>query len=556
MSQDTTQVSKQTSQSSIIKVAAYCRVSTGSEEQETSFWNQQSYFEREITKSKDLTLFRLYADRGITGTSLNRREEFSRMLYDAGLDETKINSKKSVFTASHREPQFQQIFVKGTSRFSRNVLVIDVLRELLKKGVHVYFLDINLKFDSIDKEFILNLFLNFSQQESIDKSSKMRFGLAESARKGVIFTNNKIWGYHYSKDSRELTIVEEEAAVVRKVFEMYAEGLGIRRIMNYLEEKGLRSRQGKPFVASFIKRVLSNEKYFGTLVRNKYDTGTVFNKVTPKIKDSDEWQVFENRVPAIISKELFDRCNSIRSGKVNHVNQKGIYKGVSDLASKIICGKCGSSYTRNLDKGRAFYNCSTKKTKGTEHCDNINVQESAINAQIEDIATNGLIAVFASQKDKQLESFRFQIEALQNRIDKPAVEELNLKTSELAELDNEEATLIRLVVKGQVKESLFDELKRDIDAKREVIKTQINTLSQTNEDILYDIDVLETKIFKLNALTVKEEYSREEILDLLSKFMITSEVVSFITKKDRRESTKVKPIITYELSVFDEIVRV
>ncbi|MFC5649011.1 recombinase family protein [Paenibacillus solisilvae] len=539
-----------------IMVAAYCRVSTGSEEQETSFKNQRSYFEREISKSKDLTLYRVYADRGITGTSLNRREEFSRMLYDAGLDETKINNNKSVFTASHREPQFQQIHVKGTSRLARNVLVIDVLRELLKMGVHVYFLDINLKFDSIDKEFMLNLFLNFSQQESIDKSAKTRFGLAESARKGVIYTNNKIWGYQYSKDTRELTIVEEEATVVRKVFEMYAEGLGIRRIMNYLEENGIRSRQGKPFVPSFIKRMLSNEKYYGTLVRNKYNTGTVFNKITPKVKDSDEWQVFENRVPVIISKELFDKCNAIRSGKVNYVNQKGIHKGVSDLAGKIFCGKCGSSYTRNLDQGRAFYNCSTKKTKGTKHCDNINVQESAINAQLDDIATNGLIAVFASQKDKQINAFRSQIEALQNRIDAPAVEELNAKTVEMAELDNEEATLVRLVVKGQVKESLFDELKRDIDAKKEAIQSQINALARTNEDIIKEIEVLESKIAKLDALTVKDEYSREEILDLISKFVITSETVPYITKKEKRLSSKTNPVITYELNIFDDIMRI
>ncbi|KKC46780.1 hypothetical protein VE23_05930 [Paenibacillus sp. D9] len=478
------------------------------------------------------------------------------MLFDAGLDETKINEKKSVFTASNREPLFQQIHVKGTSRFARNVLVIDVLRELLKKGVHVFFLDINLIFDSIDKEFMLNLFLNFSQQESIDKSAKARFGLVESARKGVIFTNNNIWGYQYSKETRELTIVEEEAAVVRKVFQMYAEGLGIRRIINYFEDSGIRSRKNKPFVPSFIKRILSNEKYYGTLVRNKYDTGTIFNKITPKVRESDEWHVFENRVPAIISKELFEKCRDIRSGKVSHVNQKGIYRGTSELASKIICGKCGSSYTRNIDQGRAFYNCSMKKTKGTKHCDNINVQESELNAQIEDIATNGLIAVFVSQKDKQLDAFRFQIEALRSRIDAPTVEELNAKTLELADLDNEEATLVRLVVKGQVKESLFDELKRDIDVKKEDIQKHIDVLARTNEDILNEIEVLEAKITKLGALNVKNEYTREEILDLISRFVITSKEVPFFTKKDNRESSKVKPVITYELSVFDEIVPV
>jgi len=338
-----------------IKAAAYCRVSTNTEEQETSFKNQQSFFQREISKSKECTLFRIYADRGITGTSLSRREEFSRMLHDAGLDETKVE-KKSVFTASRREPLFHRIYVTNTSRFARNVLSIDILRELLLKGVFVHFLDLNIIYDGVDKEFTLNLFLNFSQQESIDKSAKVRAGHAESARKGVIMTTGKTYGYRYIRDTNSLEIVEEEAKVVRDIFKLYSEGYGIRRILGWLEEKKIRSRQGKPFVPSFLKRLLSQEKYYGALVRYKYDTGVVFNKKTPKVTSPDTWVVHENheRIPAIITKELFETCKAIREGKISHINQKGVYRGQSDFAGKIYCAICGNTYTRNIDRGAGF----------------------------------------------------------------------------------------------------------------------------------------------------------------------------------------------------------
>lgn len=538
-----------------IKAVAYCRVSTGSEEQQTSFTNQKAFFEREISKSKEFTLYKIYADQGISGTSLNRREEFKRMLYDAGLDETVLNSKKSVFTASPRKPLFNRIFVKNTSRFARNVLVIDILRELLKKGVYVHFLDINLIFDDISKEFMLNMFLNFSQQESIDKSAKVSFGHKEGARKGVIFTNDRIYGYKYHRESNELTVIEEEAKVVRKIFEMYAEGLGIRRILNYLDENGIKSRQGKSFVPSAIKRMLSQEKYIGVLVRNKYDTGSVFSKKTPVVKDSSDWLVHEGRVPAIITKELFDRVNNARASKVNHINQKGIYKGTSDFAGKIFCGKCGA-YTRNIDKGRAFYNCTLKKHKGTKACDAKNINESDIIEYLDDLRTNGLIAVFARQKDKHIMKLRNQIEELLKRIDTPTLELLEAKNAELAEVDVEVANLTRLAVKGQIKEALFDELKAEIDERRNALVMEIESLSLTNEGIYDEIARLEDRIRQIEALHVKDDYSREEILKLITRFVVTDKIVEFVTKKDNRNSSRREAVLTFELGVFDELSKI
>ncbi|MFC5647838.1 recombinase family protein [Paenibacillus solisilvae] len=503
-----------------IKVVAYCRVSTSTVEQDNSFESQKSYFQREITKNPEYTLYRIYADKGISGTSLNRREEFSEMLHDAGLDETKINQKKTVFTASSREPRFHKIYVKNTSRFARNVMVIDILRELLKKGVHVYFLDINLVFDSIDKEFMLNLFLNFAQQESIDKSQKVKSGMKESAQKGVIFTNKNLYGYTYSTETRDLTIREDEAEVIRKVFTLYSEGIGIRRILNILEADGIRARSGKPFVASFIKRLLSNEKYMGTLVRNKYETGAIFNKISPVVKDESVWQVFENRVPVIVSKELFEACNKLRSSKVSHVNQKGVYRGVSEYAGKIYCAKCGNTYTRNIDEGRVFFNCGLKKTKGKNACDGLNVSLKVLEDMVDQITADGVIRSFALQKGRVYHELMSRIESLQEHIDTPSDDELQVKTKELADAETKGKTLTRLLLNEQISEEEFTELKKEVDDRQTVLRHEIKELSKTNEHLTREIAVIEDKVKQLESLEVKTDYSREEVFDLITKFTV------------------------------------
>lgn len=520
-----------------IKVSAYCRVSTSSEDQANSFENQKTYFERELSKNPDYTLHRIYADRGISGTSLNRREAFAEMLWDAGLDAMVINSKKTVFMASPtREPRFNRIYVKNTSRFARNLLAVEILRELLVKGVHVHFLDIGYVYDGIDKETYIGIFMNFAQAESIDKSQKVKFGLAESARKGVIFTNNKVWGYNYSTVTKELTIIEEEAEVVRKVFMWYSEGIGIRRILNLLEAEGIRARSGKPFVASFIKRLLSQEKYIGTLVRNKYDTGMIFNKQTPKIKDETEWQVFENRVPAIISKELFDACNKLRSSKVSHINQKGVYRGMSEYAGKIYCDKCGNTYTRNIDEGRVFFNCGLKKTKGTKACNNKNVSLSTLEILIDQITADGVLTSFALQKGRVYHELMSKIESLQEHIDTPSDERLQIVRQELSEVVAEESRLVKAYTKGNVPEALYDEMKQEIDERKTVLNREITELNKTNEGLELEIERIQEKVELLEKLEVKDGYSRDEILGLLTKIIV-------------KEDGSVK----YQLGMFSEL---
>lgn len=378
----------------MISVCAYCRVSTSSYDQNNSFENQQLYFNRELLKNPDYSLYRIYADRGVTGTKLHR-EEFDQMLRDAGLDILEVKNDdgylKYVTLPSNRKPLFKYIFVKNTSRFARNVEVSSIFRDLSRMGVYVYFLDLGKSTENEADATYIQIFCSFDERESRDRRTKVLFGIEEGNRKGVIRTNGKIFGYKYIQKENRLEIIEEEAVVVRRIFHLYSEGFGIRQIINILDEEGYKTRQGKRFVKNAISRILDNEKYFGVSNNCKTFLGNdLFDKfTTPRRKEEGEYELIENwKVPAIIEKELFYKCKEIRNGKVNYHNQKGIKKSKTKYAGMIYCETCGSVYVSNSDRGRHFYNCKTKKLRGTAFCDNPNISVKQIENLLFDFMDN------------------------------------------------------------------------------------------------------------------------------------------------------------------------
>lgn len=381
----------------MVSVCAYCRVSTDSRQgdQANSFENQQLYFNRELLKNPDYVLHRIYADRGITGTKLHR-DEFDQMLKDAGLDILEVRNDsgylKYVTLPSNRKPKFQYIFVKNTSRFARNVEVASIFRDLSRMGVYVHFLDLGKSTENEADSTYIQIFCSFDERESRDKRTKVLFGIQEGNAKGVIRTNGKLYGYRYIQKENRLEIVEEEAVVVRRIFNLYADGFGIRQIINILDSEGYTTRQGKRFVKNAIRRILDNEKYFGVSNNCKTYLGNdLFDKfTTPKQKAVGEYELVETwKIPAIIDKELYDRCKVILNSKVNHHNQKGLKKPRTKYAGMIFCDSCGSVYVSNVDDGRHFYNCKTKKLRGTIHCDNPNISEKRIEKLLFDFLNDG-----------------------------------------------------------------------------------------------------------------------------------------------------------------------
>ncbi len=384
-----------------MRVCVYTRVST--DEQAESLKNQAVYFDDYLKKNTHFTPFRedyIFSDLGLTGTKLNNRPSFFEMLRSAGLDVSSVSVAPSVnngnrdgrkkhietvFSLSDRQPLFDLILLKNTSRFARNTLSFDIINKLRRKGVHILFIEQNINTSDISNDFFLKLFQLFDEQDSRDKSLKVKTGIKASNIKNTIRTTSRIYGYIYHKEDNSLEIIPHEAEVIRQIYAYYLDGLGIRQIVNKLTADGITTREGRPFCKSSVRRILTNEKYKGMNALSKYSTGSVFNKFSyPHIVE--QYEVVENdRIPAIVSCEDFDKVQSMFASKVNHKLNKGTYNGISKYNSRVVCGCCGSPYYSNRDRGRIFYVCKNKKMNGTSACDNMNISEKKLDAYLDEV---------------------------------------------------------------------------------------------------------------------------------------------------------------------------
>ncbi len=509
-----------------LRVVGYARVSTDSDEQVTSYNHQQQFFQEEIT-AKGHIFHGIYADKGLTGTKLNNRPEFNKMLHDAGIDIINLNSNKNdirnskkhtVYEVSEREPKFNYIWISNTSRFARNTLSFELISKLRQKEVYIYFIQQGIDTKDISNDVLLKILQVLDENESKDKSEKVKSGIIQSAKNNTIKTNHKLYGYKYIPlPENRLEIIPEEAEVIKTIYNLYAKGYGYRRIIKYLTKNKIFTRQGKEFAQNTIRSILKNEKYYGGNPILKYDSGAVFSKKSPTIKD--EYEVKENdRIPAIINKELFDKCQQIREENTTP-NNKGVYKGMTKYSSMLICNNCHEYYVSNVDRGRQFYNCRTKKMQGKHICDNENISVAKLeklitaegyNKKINYLKSNLIeafkkcIADIESERNKNFEAETFDL-----RIEKQTLNDSIknlLKQSAIATNDN-------------VRKIINEEL-TNISNRIKTIDIEIDKLS--NFDNYIDNQILEINetIQELNNIEIKKQYTDDELFEQIHKIVI------------------------------------
>ena len=339
-----------------MKIAAYCRVSTDKDEQLASLANQKAFF-IEYAKRNGHALFRLYADEGISGTSLKRREAFHRLMRDA------------------RCGYFQAVVVKDISRLSRNTVDFLVsIRELKSMGINVIFLNANM--DSMgDSEFILTLFSAMAQEESANISKRTKFGKRLNAEKGRVPLN--LFGYDRI-DNFTLAINRSEAGIVRKIFSLYNEqGLGCRSISLTLNQDGDKTKHGSEWNARGVRRVLVNPIYKGTLVNHKYEIEDFLTGKQVSIPPEEHF--FHERPEwAIVSSEVFQKAQDIMASRRIQYDsgepfRNGRYSGRHLFSTLIKCQHCGRSFTRKTYtyvNTRVYWRCGTNDQYTAQRCDN------------------------------------------------------------------------------------------------------------------------------------------------------------------------------------------
>ena len=348
------------------RVAAYCRVSTDSEEQLNSYEAQKSYYTQKIEESSDWEMAEIYADEGISGTSMKKRTEFKKMI-----------------TACKRG-RIDLIITKSLSRFARNTVdCLETVRLLKANGIGVYFEKENINTLTESSEFLITLFSGFAQAESESLSKNVAWGWRKSAEAGnVYFQYKRMLGYRKGADGQP-EIVPEEAEIIRRIYRRYLAGCSLGQIKQELEQDNIPTAQKvERWSSAVIHNILTNEKYMGdALLQKTYITDCITKKVKKNMGERPMYYV-ENDHPAIVSREMFDQVQKemTRRSSKRKVLQKsgktelGKYSGKYALTELLVCGECGSPYKRvtwaRNGKKRIVWRCVSRLEFGTKYCHN------------------------------------------------------------------------------------------------------------------------------------------------------------------------------------------
>ena len=321
----------------IKNVGAYCRVSTDTEEQQGSYNSQVNYYTEKIKSTPGWRFVKVYGDEGISGTNADNRPGFQEMMQDCE------NGKLDL------------IITKSISRFSRNVTVtLEVARKLRDKDIGIFFEKENLNTLHYTSESLLAIFSSLAQAESESMSENIKMGREFKYKNGECCYNmGKVFGFNQDSDGI-VTINEEQAVVVKHMYEGYLNGMSIGGIIKDLQERKIPSPTGKEeWSPGTVERILSSEKYKGDFLTRKTFTVDPISKKKKKNTGQVSQYLITNHHPAIIEPEMFDMVQSemARRGCIKKNDKKkhyGKYSGKFPFNNLIICGDCGAKYRRTM----------------------------------------------------------------------------------------------------------------------------------------------------------------------------------------------------------------
>lgn len=477
-----------------LRVTYYARVSTEMEQQLNSLDSQIMYFENLIKSNTKWTFVAGYVDEGISGASVNKRDSFLRMIRDA------------------KAGMFDLVLTKEVSRFARNTLdSITYTQELLRYGVGVQFLTDNINTFDPDSELRLTIMSSIAQEEIRKLSERVRFGYKRSIEKGVVAGSNNILGYR--KNKGKLEIVEEEAEIVRKIFELYVcEGIGTTKLSYELfETYGFTNSKGNPIHPANIRDIIRNPKYKGYYCANKnisLDFKTKKRKAIPK----DQWVVYQDNenVPPIVSEELWEKANKILNARGNkHSNpDKTVYTQRFPLSSKLYCAHDNCPYTRGNWKvkngKKVFWGCTCYRNKGVQKTDGCRSPLLYEDELVESFKP--IIKTIIDNSDDIIDEIRGLLENSNLTADYDI--QINKLNKELSSIDKQKDNLFNMRSNNEITAEEFAEFKEKLNIKYNSTKKAQDDLialknnSQTSTSTIDELRKTINEIIDINNDTV------------------------------------------------------
>ncbi|MCM1226690.1 MAG: recombinase family protein [Clostridium sp.] len=474
----------------LIRCAAYCRVSSDSEDQLNSFMAQTRYYGQIFEHSETETLIDIYADEGVTGTRDDKREEFQRMMKDC------------------RKGKIDRIYTKSISRFARNTKdCLKNIRELKSLGITVFFEKENIDTANMTDEMMITIMGGLAQEESTSISQNMRWSVQKRMQNGTYVLPHAPYGYRI--ENKQLIIVEEEAKIIRLIYDSYLNGLGTEAIANLLNQKS----DKRKWSSIAVRYILTNEKYTGNSLWHKTCTTTVLPYKTIINNGCEEKYYAENTHDAIIPQEQFDKVQQLMSSRSFEVK-----KCICPLSQKIYCGECGTMFRIKHINGSTYWECRNHNT-------------SAKNCSIKQISEQRFYNAFITLYNKLFYNYKQILVPLQI-----ALQDLKLRRfsgnsnvmeihKEIAKLKEQTHVLARLKTKGFLDNGKYLEQTSELNANVNKLQSELKKITHLDDEdeTLDQIEMLIDYFEKQeNPIT---EFDKSAFENIVEKIIVISQNV-------------------------------
>jgi len=489
------------------RVGIYCRVSTQEEKQQNAFEIQKEELTNYVNSQNDWQLVATYEDKGISGTTSNRNG-YQKMLKDIEYNNVDI------------------IVIKDEYRLNRNTLEgLKFLKLLIDNDVKLFFY-LEKKWYDKDKDLDIKIKLIVAEEQSKDLSKKINNAHKTRMQRKRICTNGRLWGYN--QIDGQLIIDEEQAKVVRYVFNRYAEGLGFRKIQQELKQKGITNQNGNDFSMTTLKRMIRNTKYKGTVIMNTKHKDFYTKKIIDVPKE--EWVIIEDGCPAIIDKETWEKANQILESKRRKIDTSdkskytGYFNGKYIYSGKIICGKCGKPYwhQKYTSMKHDLFQCSSYRTFGKNSkngCDNPHIYRYVL----DNIMKNAIYNAW-NNKDNTL---KIVLDALNHTLSSNNyTSQIKTLEQQINKANNRKNNLFNMRMDGEITKEEFAINREKLENEIDKLKREIDKINDQNKDTLNRKERIQKIEEYLNKKVVDKQEISEEIIEyFLDKIIVYDDKV-------------------------------
>lgn len=338
-----------------LRVAAYARVSMETEMLHHSLSAQVSYYSSLIQKNPEWAYAGVYADEGITGTSIVHRDEFNRLVSDC------------------ESGKIDMVLVKSISRFARDTVdCLNTTRHLKNMGIAVYFERENINSLSNDGELLLTLLASFAQEESRSISENVKWATRKRFKQGIPNGHKAPFGYEW--DGEMFRVIPEQGKVVKEIFRRYLAGESAYIIAKDMGKQGITGQQGRPLEQTTVKDIISSLSYTGTMIlqKNYFTEGHVRRKNNGELPKYLVEEMFE----PLISEDEFRLAQEIRQRRADEMPNRNVNRTI--FSGMVKCGNCGRGISRRTTGNKKRWICNTRERKGMSACDCRPLDESEL----------------------------------------------------------------------------------------------------------------------------------------------------------------------------------